>query len=58
MHPTRSEEIHARGFMLMLGGPDGTHKWSIALVRPYYDGMLLPLRPVAGHTTQHSYKGT
>jgi hypothetical protein len=55
-HLTRSEEIHARA--LMLSKLDGTHEWSIALVDLRYDEMLLPLRPVAGHTTKHGHIGT
>jgi len=43
---------------LMLSELDGTHEWSIAPVRLRYDGMLLLLRPVAGHSTHHGYIGT
>jgi hypothetical protein len=53
---TRSEEIRARA--LMLNRLDGTYKRSIALVELRHDEMLLPLRPVAGHTTQYSRIGT
>jgi hypothetical protein len=34
------------------------HERSIVFVEPRYDEMLLPLRLVAGHTTQHSRIGT
>ena len=42
----------------MLSRLDGTHEQSIALVEPRYDEMLLPPRPMAGHTTTHSRIGT
>jgi hypothetical protein len=42
----------------MLSRLDGTHERGIALVALRYDEMLLPLRPVAGHTTKHSRIGT
>jgi hypothetical protein len=42
----------------MLSRLDGTHKRSIASVELCYNEMLLPLRPVAGHTTKHSHIGT
>ena len=53
---TRSKEICARA--LMLSRLDGTHERRIALVELRHDEMLLPLRRVAGHTTQHSRIGT
>jgi hypothetical protein len=53
---TRSEEI--RMGALMLSRFDGTHERSIALAEPRHDEMLLPLRLVAGHTTEHSRIGT
>ena len=37
----------------MLSWLDGTHERSIALVELRYNEMLLPLRPVAGHTIPH-----
>jgi hypothetical protein len=43
---------------LMLSRLDGTHERNIALVEPRRDERLLPLRPAAGHTTQHSHIGT
>jgi hypothetical protein len=42
----------------MLSKLDGTHERSIALVDLRRNEMLLPLRPVAGHTTKHGYIGT
>jgi hypothetical protein len=42
----------------MLSRLDGTHERRIALVELRHDEMLLPLRPVAGHTTKHSLIGT
>jgi hypothetical protein len=43
---------------LMLSRLDGTYERSIALVELRRDERLLPLRPVAGHTTQHTCIGT
>lgn len=42
----------------MLSRLDGTHELSSALVEPRRDEMLLPLRPVAGHTTEYGHIGT
>ena len=42
----------------MLSGLDDTHERSIALVGPRHEELLLPPRPVASHTTQHSLIGT
>jgi hypothetical protein len=42
----------------MLSRLNGTHERSIALVEPRHDEMLLPLRLVAGHTTEHGHIGT
>jgi hypothetical protein len=42
----------------MLSRIDGTHERSIALVEPRRDEMLLPLRLVAGHTTEYRHIGT
>ena len=42
----------------MLSRIDGTHERSIALVKPRRDEMLLPLRLVAGHTTEYGHIGT
>jgi len=55
-HPTRSEEIRERA--LMLSRSDGALERSIALVELCRDGMLLPLRSAAGHTTKHGHIGT
>jgi hypothetical protein len=43
---------------LVLSRLDGTHERSIAPVGLCHDEVLLPLRPVAGHTTLHSRIGT
>jgi hypothetical protein len=43
---------------LMLIRLDSTHEQSIAPVQLRYDEMLLPLRPVAGHTTRYGHIGT
>ena len=43
---------------LMLSRLDDMHERSIAPVKLRYDEMLLPLRPVAGHTTKYSHIGT
>jgi hypothetical protein len=37
----------------MLSRIDSTHERSIALAKPRRDKMLLPLRPVAGHTREY-----
>jgi hypothetical protein len=37
----------------MLSRVDGTHEWSIAPVELRHDEVLLPLRPVAGHTREY-----
>ena len=42
----------------MLSRPDGTHEWSIAPVELCHNEVLLPLRPVAGHITEHDHIGT
>lgn len=42
----------------MLSRIDGTHERSIARVEPRRDEMLLPLRPVVGHTTEYGHIGT
>jgi hypothetical protein len=42
----------------MLSKLDDTHERSIAPVKLRYDEMLLPLLPVAGHTTKHGHIGT
>jgi len=55
-HLTRSEEVRMRA--LMPSRLDGTHERSIAPVKLRYDEMLLPLRPVAGHTTRYGHIGT
>ena len=39
----------------MLSRLDDSHERSIAPVELHYDEMLLPLRPVAGHTTPHCH---
>jgi hypothetical protein len=43
---------------LMLSKLDGTHERSIAPVELRHDEVLLPLRPVAGHTTEYGHIGT
>ena len=42
----------------MLSRVDDLHERSIAIVELRYNKMLLPLRPVAGHTTHHGHIGT
>jgi hypothetical protein len=54
--PDKVEKIHARAFVL--SRLNDTHEQSIALARPRHYEMLLPLRPVAGRTTEHGYIGT
>jgi hypothetical protein len=39
----------------MLSRLDDSHERSIAPVELHYNEMLLPLRPVAGHTTPHCH---
>ena len=39
----------------MLSRHDDSHERSIAPVELHYNEMLLPLRPVAGHTTLYCY---
>lgn len=43
---------------LMLSRLDGTHERSIAPVELCHNEMLLPPRPVAGHTTGYGHIGT
>jgi hypothetical protein len=42
----------------MLSRLDDTHERSIALVKQRRDEMLLPLRPVVGHTIKYGHIGT
>lgn len=43
---------------LMLSRLDDSHERSIALVELVATKLLLPLCPVAGHTTHHGHIGT
>jgi hypothetical protein len=43
---------------LVLSRLDGTHEQSIASVELCHNEVLLPLRPVAGHTTGYGHIGT
>jgi hypothetical protein len=42
----------------MLSRLDGTHERSIAFVELRHNEVLLPLRPVVGHTTEYGHIGT
>jgi hypothetical protein len=42
----------------MLSRLNDSHERSIVPLELRRDGMLLPLRPVAGHTTPHGHTGT